>query len=75
MYVVKALFVELYSEGGKNNAVKERTTYGRFPVADAKNIDALVQSLAARHECVSVGLELITGDELELPNDKIRELP
>lgn len=66
MFVVKALFVELFSDGGDDHSAKERTTYGRFPVLDAKNVDALVRSLAERHECVSVGLEIVTGDTLEL---------
>lgn len=66
MFVVKAKFVELYSSGGPDHSVEERITHGRFPVYEAGNIDALVRTLAGRHDCVGIGLEHIPGSELKM---------
>lgn len=70
MFVVKAKFVELYSNGGPDPSVEERITFGQFPVYDAGNIDSLVRTIAGRHDCVGIGLEHLPGSELKMEDDK-----
>lgn len=70
MFVVKPVFLDYLPDGTQTGTVTEKVTNGIFPVIESQNVDRLIQILAARHNCVSVGIDQQEGFFLEVVNDK-----